>query len=93
MPKAQAPKLHGAIVDVPVGANKTYTLLPITENKTYTLLPITENIVMVNLKKKSSPKGHFFEPVRIEKTFKALKYLKTTISCIAILRLTRINKA
>ena len=32
MSKGQAPKLHGAIVNVPVDANKTYSLLPNTEN-------------------------------------------------------------
>ena len=40
MPKGQAPKLHGAIANVPVDANKTYSLLP-----------NTENIIMVKLKK------------------------------------------
>ena len=40
MLKGQAPKLHGAIVNVPVD-----------ENKTYSLLPNTENIIMVKLKK------------------------------------------
>ena len=42
MPKGQAPKLHGAIVNVPVEANKTYSLLP-----------NTENIIMVKLKVKT----------------------------------------
>ena len=40
MPKGQAPKLHGAIANVPVDANKTYSLLP-----------NTENIIIVKLKK------------------------------------------
>ena len=41
MPKGQVPKLHGATVNVPVDANKTYNLLP-----------NTESINMVKLKKK-----------------------------------------
>ena len=41
MSKRQAPKLHGAIVNIPVDANKTYSLLR-----------TTENIIMVKLKKK-----------------------------------------
>ena len=41
MPKGQAPNLHGAIVNVPVDANKTDSLLP-----------NAENIIMVKLKKK-----------------------------------------
>ena len=40
MPKGQAPKLHGAIVNVLVDVNKTNSLLP-----------NTENITMVKLKK------------------------------------------
>ena len=32
MPKGPPPKLNGAIVNVPVDANKTYSLLPNTEN-------------------------------------------------------------
>ena len=40
MPKGQAPKLHGAIVNVPVDINRTNSLLP-----------NTENIIMVKLKK------------------------------------------
>ena len=32
MPKGQPPKLHGAIVNVPVDLNKKYSLLPNTEN-------------------------------------------------------------
>ena len=48
MSKGQAPKLHGAIVNVPVDANKTYSLLP-----------STENIIMVKLKK-TSFKGYAF---------------------------------
>ena len=40
MPNGQAPKLHGAIVNVPVD-----------ENRTNSLLPNTENIIMVKLKK------------------------------------------
>ena len=40
MSKGQAPKLHGAIVHVPVDANKRYSLLP-----------NTENIIMVKLNK------------------------------------------
>ena len=42
MPKGQAPKLHGAIVNVPVDANKEFSLLP-----------STENIIMVKLMKKN----------------------------------------
>ena len=42
MPKGQAPKLHGAIVNAPVEANKTYSLLP-----------NTEKIIMVKLKVKT----------------------------------------
>ena len=42
MPKGQAPKLHGAIANVPVEANKTYSLLL-----------NTENIIMVKLKEKT----------------------------------------
>ena len=41
MPKGKAPKLHGAIINVPVDANKTRSLLP-----------HAENIIMVKLKKK-----------------------------------------
>ena len=48
MSKGQAPKLHGAIVNVPVDANKTYSLLP-----------STENIIMAKLKK-TSFKGYAF---------------------------------
>ena len=45
--------------------------------KTYSLLFSTHNIIMVKLKKKVSFKGHaFFEPVRREKIFEALIYLK-----------------
>ena len=45
--------------------------------KTYSLLFSTHNIIMVKLKKKISFKGHaFFEPVRREKIFEALIYLK-----------------
>ena len=40
--KGQTLKLHGAIVNVPVDANKTYSLLS-----------NTENIIMVKLKKNS----------------------------------------
>ena len=40
MPKGQTPKLHGAIANVSVDTNKTYSLLS-----------NTENIVMVKLKK------------------------------------------
>ena len=40
MPKGQAPKLHGAIVNEPVDINRTNSLLP-----------NTENIIMVKLKK------------------------------------------
>lgn len=49
MPKGQAPKLHGAIVNLPFDANKTFSLLP-----------STENIIVVKLKKKLSFKGHAF---------------------------------
>ena len=42
MPKGQAPKLHGATVNVPVDANKKFSLLP-----------NTENIIMVKLMKKN----------------------------------------
>ena len=42
MPIGQAPKLHGAIVNVPVDANKKFSLLP-----------STENIIMVKLMKKN----------------------------------------
>ena len=42
MPKGQAPKLYGAIANVPVDTNKTYSLLP-----------NTENIIMIKLKKGS----------------------------------------
>ena len=48
MPKGRPPKLHGAIVNVPVDANKTYSLLP-----------STENIIMAKLKK-TSFKGYAF---------------------------------
>ena len=41
MPKGQTPKLHGAIVNVPVDVNKTYSLLP-----------NSKNIIIVKLKKK-----------------------------------------
>ena len=41
MPKVQAPKLHGAIVDIPFDANKTFSLSP-----------STENIIMLKSKKK-----------------------------------------
>ena len=64
MPKGQAPKLHGAIVNLPFDANKTFSLLP-----------STENIIMVKLEKKISFKGRaFFEPVRPEKISEALTY-------------------
>ena len=60
MPKGQTLKLYGAIVNVPVDANKTYSLLP-----------STENFIMVKLKKKISFKGNaFFEPVRLKKYLK-----------------------
>ena len=66
MPKGKAPKLHGAIVNVPVDTNKTYGLLP-----------NTENIIMVKLKKKIRFKGHvFFEPFRPGKICEALTYSK-----------------
>ena len=65
MPKDQAPKLHGAIVNVPVGRNRTYSLLP-----------NTEYIIMVKLTKKGF-KGHvFFDQVRPEKFYETLTYLK-----------------
>ena len=63
MPKGQAPKLYGAIVNVPVDANKTHSLLP-----------NTDNIIMVKLKK---IKGYvFFEPVRPERICELLTYFK-----------------
>ena len=40
MPEGQAPKLHGVIVNVPVDANKIYSLLP-----------SDEKIIMVKMKK------------------------------------------
>ena len=63
MPKGQAPKLYGAIVNVPVDANKTHSLLP-----------NTENIIMVKLKKIKC--YVFFEPVCPEKICEVLTYLK-----------------
>ena len=60
MPKGQASKLHGVIVNVPVD-----------ENKTHSLLPNTEHIIIVKRekkKKKKNFKGHvFFELVRPER--------------------------
>ena len=47
--KDQTPKLHGAIVNVRVDANKTYSLLS-----------NTESIIMVKLKKKIRFKGLVF---------------------------------
>lgn len=32
MPKVQAPKVYGALVNVSIDANKTYSLLPSDEN-------------------------------------------------------------
>ena len=71
MPKGQAPKLHGAIANVPVDANKTYSLLS-----------NTETIIMVKLKKIKNKKNKvlrlclFFELVRPEKICGVLTYLQ-----------------
>ena len=78
MSKGQAPKLHGAIVNVPVDANKTYSLLP-----------NTENIIMVKLKKKKlSFRGHvFFKHVRSEEICEALTYQNIIIHYTVIFKL------
>ena len=54
MPKGQAPKVYGVLVNVPIDANKTWSLL---------LSDV--NIIMVQLQKKISFKGHvYFEQVQ-----------------------------
>ena len=49
MPKGQGPKLHDAVANVPVEANKIYSLLP-----------STENTIMAKLNKKFDLKVTFF---------------------------------
>ena len=66
MPKGQSPKLQGAVVNIPVDVNETFSKLP-----------SCDNIFLVKLKKKLSFKGHvFFEPVNPEKVKRALLKLK-----------------
>ena len=49
MPKGQSPKLQGAVTNIPVDVNETFSKLP-----------SCDNIFLVKLKKKLSFKGHVF---------------------------------
>ena len=49
MPKDQSPKLQGAVINIPVDANETFSKLP-----------SCDNIFLVKLKTKLSFKGHVF---------------------------------
>ena len=66
MPKAQSPKLQGAVINIPADVYETFSKLP-----------SCDNIFLVKLKKKLSFKVHvFFEPVHPEKVKRALLKLK-----------------
>ena len=76
MPKGQAPKVYGVLVNVPIDANKTWSLL---------LSDV--NIIMVQLQKKISFKGHvYFEQVQLGKIAKHSLYGKHQFRGIGVLR-------
>ena len=69
MPNGQTPKIYRPMVNVPGGVSKICNQLPREGS--------CEEIILVNLKKKFSVKGHvYFEPVRPHKVTAALAYLQ-----------------
>ena len=70
MPKGQAPKIKGAVCNVPIDNNDLSSILP---------RPADSNgIVVVKLKRKLQYKGHvYFESVRPQFVYDFLCYLKT----------------
>ena len=69
MPKGQAPKLKGAICNVPLDADDVCNMLPRGAD--------SNGIIMVKLKRKLMYRGHvYFEPVRPNVVLNVLQYLK-----------------
>ena len=69
MPKGQAPKMKGAICNVPIETDQVCNILPRDAN--------SSGFVLIRLKRKLSYRGHeFFEPVRPDYVRAALQYLK-----------------
>ena len=69
MPKGQAPKLKGALCNIPIDINDVSTVLPRN--------PDSNGIILVKLKRKLEYRGHvYFEGVRPEFVAGLLEYLK-----------------
>lgn len=66
MPKGKQRKIEGAICNVPVECDETYSVLPRPSERS--------GIIMVKLKRKLEFKGHvYFQAVRPELILEALK--------------------
>jgi len=69
MPKGQAPKLKGALCNIPIDINDVSNVLPRN--------PDSNGIILVKLKRKLEYRGHvYFEGVRPEFVARLLEYLR-----------------